>query len=92
VRWNQVRIRPQGVRQALHCLAQGSLAQDARRFQKKVLVACGNEDIITPEPGCRQIASAFGRADYRTLAGVGHVPQVEAPGVVNDLIAGFVPR
>ena len=92
VQWLQRRIRPQGVRQALHCLAQGSLVQDARRFQKKVLVACGAEDIITPEAGCRQVASAFPRAEYRSLDGIGHVPQVEAPSLVNDLIATFVPR
>jgi pimeloyl-ACP methyl ester carboxylesterase len=92
VRWSQSRIRPQGFRQALHCLAQGRLADDARRFQKKVLVACGAEDAITPEPGCKAIATAFPRAEYRTLAGVGHAPQIEAAGRVNDLIAGFVPR
>ena len=89
VQWLQRRIRPEGVRQALHCLAQGSLVTDARRFQKKVLVACGAEDIITPEAGCKQIASAFPRAEYRTLAGIGHVPQVEAADLVNDLIGQF---
>jgi pimeloyl-ACP methyl ester carboxylesterase len=92
VRWSQRRIRPQGFRQALHCLAQGRLADDARRFQKKVLVACGSEDAITPEAGCKSIAAAFPRAEYRTLAGVGHVPQVEAAALVNGLIAGFAPR
>lgn len=92
VKWNHRRIRPQGMKQALHCLAQGSLAQDARRFQKKVLVACGNEDIVTPEAACRQIAAAFPRAQYRTLPGVGHVPQIENPQGINDLIAGLVPR
>ena len=88
----QRQIRPQGVRQALHCLAQGSLVQDARRFQKRVLVACGSEDIITPQPGCKQVASAFQRSEYRTLAGIGHVPQVEDPEHINELIAEFVPH
>ena len=92
VKWNHRRIRPQGMRQALHCLAQGSLATDARRFQKKVLVGCGSDDVITPEAGCRQIAAAFPRAEYRTLAGLGHVPHIEDPKTINELIAGFVPR
>ena len=91
VKWNHRRIRPQGMRQALHCLAQGSLVTDARRFHKKVLVACGTDDTITPEAGCRQIAGAFPRAEYRSLPGLGHVPHIEAPGPVNELIAGFVP-
>ena len=86
VKWNHRRIRPQGMRQALYCLAQGALTIDARRFQKKVLVACGSDDAITPEAGCRQIAAAFPRAEYRTLAGVGHVPQIEAPAEVSELI------
>jgi len=92
VKWNHRRIRPQGMKQALHCLAQGSLATDARRFQKKVLVACGSEDAITPEAGCKQIATAFPRAEYRTLAGLGHVPHIEDPGSINALIAELVPR
>ena len=92
VRWSQRRIRPQGFRQALHCLAQGRLADDARRFNKKVLVACGSEDVITPEAGCKAIAAAFPRAEYRPLAGLGHAPQIEAPEEINRLMAGFVPR
>ena len=92
VRWSQRRIHPRGYRQAVHCLAQGRLADDARRFAKKVLVACGNEDIITPEAGCKAIAAAFPRAEYRTLPGIGHAPQIEAPEAINQLIAGFVPR
>jgi len=92
VRWSQRRVRPPGYRQALHCLAQGSLASEARRYGKKVLVACGSEDVITPEAGCRKIAAAFARSEYRTLAGLGHAPQIEAPETVNALIAGFAPR
>ena len=74
---------------SLHCLAQGSLASDARRFQKKVLVACGTDDIVTPEAGCKQIAGAFPRAEYRSLPGLGHVPHIEAPETVNELILNF---
>jgi len=92
VRWSQRRIRPQGYRQAVYCLAQGCLAQDARRFPKKVLVACGSEDIITPEASCKPLATAFPRAEYRSLAGIGHAPHIEAPALINELIAGFVPR
>jgi len=92
VRWSQRRVRPQGYRQALHCLAQGSLATEARRYGKKALVACGAEDIITPEAGCRKIAAAFTRGEYRTLAGLGHAPKIEAPEKINDMIAAFVPR
>lgn len=91
-RWTHGHLRPQGYRQALHCLAAGNLADDARRYGKKVLVACGSEDTVTPEPGCKKLAAAFPRGEYRSLPGVGHVPHMEAPEEINRLIAGFVPK
>jgi pimeloyl-ACP methyl ester carboxylesterase len=90
MRWTQRRIRPQGYRQAVHCLTHGRLAEDARKFPKKVLVACGSEDIVTPEAGCKAVAAAFPRGEYRALPGIGHVPHIEAPQAVNDLIRQFV--
>ena len=90
MRWTQRRIRPHGYRQAVHCLTHGRLAEDARKFPKKVLVACGGEDIVTPEAGCRSVAAAFPRAEYRSLPGIGHVPHIEAPQTVDELIRRFV--
>jgi pimeloyl-ACP methyl ester carboxylesterase len=88
--WTQRRIRPAGYRHAIHCLTHGRIAVDARKFQKKVLVACGSEDTVTPEESCKAVAAAFPRAEYRSLPGLGHVPHMEAPEVVNGLIRGFV--
>ena len=90
MRWTQRRIRAQGYRQAVHCLTHGRLAEDARKFPKKVLVACGSEDIVTPEAGCKAVAAAYPRAEYRSLPGIGHVPHMEAPETVNELIRRFV--
>src|SRR5262245_37274077 len=89
--WTQRRIRPQGYRQAIHCLTFGNLALDARKFAKKVLVACGSEDIVTPEASCKTVAAAFPRGEYRSLPGLGHVPHIEAPETVNALIRAFAP-
>jgi pimeloyl-ACP methyl ester carboxylesterase len=91
-RWTQRRVTREAYRQAVYCLGQGNLASDARKFQKKVLVACGTEDIITPEAGCKAIASAFPRAEYRSLPGLGHVPHIEAPETVEPLIRGRSPN
>src|ERR1051325_2966095 len=88
--WTQRRIRPPGYRQAIHCLTHGNLALDARKFPKKVLVACGSEDTVTPEAGCKTVAAAFPRSEYRSLPGLGHVPHIEAPETVNGLIRTFV--
>jgi len=89
VRWSQRRIRPDGYRQAIHCLASGRLADHARQFRKKVLVACGTEDVITPEAGCKAIAAAFPKAEYRALASLGHAPHVEDPARINAMIREF---
>jgi pimeloyl-ACP methyl ester carboxylesterase len=87
--WTQRRIRPPGYRQAIHCLVHGNLAEDARRFRKKVLVMCGSEDTVTPEASCKAVAAAFPRAEYRSLPGLGHVPHMEAPETVNGSIRDF---
>jgi pimeloyl-ACP methyl ester carboxylesterase len=86
VRWNRRRIRPQGYRQAAYCLANGQLAADAAFFRKKVLVACGSEDRVTPEAGCKAVARAYPKSEYRSLPGLGHVAHIEDPAQLNKLI------
>jgi pimeloyl-ACP methyl ester carboxylesterase len=90
-RWTQRRVTRETYRKAVYCLGQGSTAVDALRFPKKVLVACGTEDIITPEAGCKAIANAFPRGEYLSLPGIGHVPHIEAPEKVNEIIRGLLP-
>ena len=90
-RWTQRRVSRDAYRRAVYCLGQGNLALDARKFQKKVLVACGTEDRITPEAGCKSIAGAYPRGEYLSLAGLGHVPHIEAPERVNEIIRGRSP-
>ncbi|HYT48468.1 MAG TPA: alpha/beta hydrolase, partial [Burkholderiales bacterium] len=63
---------------------------DAKLYGKKVLVACGSEDVITPEAGCKAVATAFPKAAYRSLAGLGHAPHVEDPARINAMIREFV--
>ncbi|HXM83382.1 MAG TPA: alpha/beta hydrolase [Burkholderiales bacterium] len=86
VRWSQRRIRPDGYRQACHCLANGRLAGDAAYFKSRVLVVCGTEDVITPQAGCKAIADAFPKGEYRSLAGIGHAAQIEDHVRINDII------
>jgi pimeloyl-ACP methyl ester carboxylesterase len=89
VRWSQRRIRPAGYRQAAYCLANGRLVEDGRFFNKKVLVVCGTEDTITPEAGCKAVARAFPKGEYRSLPGLGHVAHIEDPARLNAMIADF---
>jgi len=87
--WSQARIHPQGYAQAARMLAHGTLANDAAKFSGSVLVIAASADTITPPPDCEQIARAFPRATFRMLEGPGHLSYVEAPEVVNRLIAHF---
>ena len=75
-------------------LADGRLAEDAAKFAAshspaRLAVMCGSEDSVTPEEGCRRIAAAC-RAEYRSLAGLGHASYVESPHLVASEIARFL--
>jgi len=89
VRWNWRRIRRDGYRQASYCLANGNIREDAAFYKGKTLVACGTADSVTPEAGCKEIASKFSDATYQSLPGLGHASPVEGPGRVNDLLRKF---
>jgi len=87
--WSQARIDPKGYAQAARMLANGTLANDAASYRGPVLVVAASADTITPPRDCEKIAGAFPRAKYRLLEGPGHLSYVEAPDVVNALIAEF---
>ena len=46
-------------------------------------------DTVTPEAGCREIASKFPNATYRSLPELGHASQIEGPELVNEMIREF---
>jgi pimeloyl-ACP methyl ester carboxylesterase len=89
VRWNYRRIRRDGYRQASYCLANGNIREDAAFYKGKTLVACGSADTVTPEAGCKDIASRFPNSAYRSLPGLGHASQAEGPTQVNAMIREF---
>jgi len=89
IRWSQRRIHRDGYLQAVWSLAQGRLVDDARHFRKRVLVVCGTEDTVTPEPGCKAVAAAFPNCEYRSLPQLGHCAQIEDPAGTNAMIAAF---
>jgi pimeloyl-ACP methyl ester carboxylesterase len=88
-RWSQRRIHPAGYRQAIYCLDAGRHVDDAPHYRKPVLVVCGTEDTVTPEAGCKKVAAAYPKGEYRALPGLGHVSHMEDPALINELISGF---
>lgn len=88
--WNMSRLDPSGYAQAARLLANGDIAEDLPRYGGPVLVASGTADRITPEAGCREIASLVSGAEYRSLGVLGHASYAEDPALVNALLAAFV--
>ncbi|MGB8433737.1 MAG: alpha/beta hydrolase [Burkholderiales bacterium] len=87
--WSQARIDPHGYAQAARMLAHGTLVKDAARYDGPVLVVAASADTITPAQDCESIARAFPHATFQLLDGPGHLSYVEAPEIVNALIAKF---
>ena len=56
------------------------------------LVAVGDRDV----PGFREMSAVLARripgAEYRLIAGAGHMANLEQPAAVNELLAGFLDR
>jgi len=88
--WNSARLDPRGYAQAARMLAGGDIDADAAQYDGPVLVACGTEDRVTPEAGCRDIAGRFPRGRYQSIPGVGHASYIENPGALNDLMVNFL--
>ncbi|MFM9885840.1 MAG: alpha/beta fold hydrolase [Burkholderiales bacterium] len=83
------RLRPDGYAEAARLLVNGQLIHDARHVRSATMVGCGTVDQVTPEAGCRALASAFSDWQYRAILGAGHASNVDQPIRVNQLIEQF---
>jgi pimeloyl-ACP methyl ester carboxylesterase len=83
-------IRPAAYVQAVHMLAGGHTAADARNYNGPVLVLAGSADFVTPPDQCRALAAELDQVNFNILTGLGHVGQVEKPGLIADTIAAFL--
>ncbi|MFN0305764.1 MAG: alpha/beta fold hydrolase [Burkholderiales bacterium] len=83
------KLRPDGYGQAARLLVNGQLINDARHVRSATMVGCGTADQVTPEAGCRTLASAFSDWQYRAILGAGHASNVDQPVRVNQLIGRF---
>ena len=70
-----------------------SLAADTTRyarFEPPVLIIWGKEDTVTPLDQAEHLQSLFVDAQLSVLPNVNHIPHVEAPDRVAQLIIGFL--
>jgi pimeloyl-ACP methyl ester carboxylesterase len=84
------RLRPEGYIQALAMLARADIFNDAPGIAVPTLVMCGSGDNVTPEAGCRRIATAISGARYETLPGPGHGCYAEAPALFDATLLRFL--
>jgi len=83
---------PRGFLQAARFgLLAGSTLDFAARLTMPVLLIQGDQDRVNPlEANAAPLAATLPDARLTVLAGIGHLPEVEAPDVVNDAVVGFL--
>ena len=77
--------------QAARFITSGDMPPPGAGLTMPLLLVQGEEDRVTPGAvNAELLAAAVSRARLVMLAGCGHLPEVEMPGQVNELIAGFL--
>lgn len=56
------------------------------------LIVVGEQDEITPVAAAEAMKSALPSAELKVIPGAGHMPPMERPEAVNELLAGFLAR
>jgi pimeloyl-ACP methyl ester carboxylesterase len=80
-------LRLPGYAQAVHALAQGDLLADAARIALPTLVACGEQDAVTPPDYAQRVHGALRGSRLRMIAECGHVLPQEVPQEAARLLA-----
>jgi pimeloyl-ACP methyl ester carboxylesterase len=81
---------PKGLMQAVRCIA-GDAPPLGAGLTMPLLIIQGEEDRITPAAANAVfLAEAVPQARLKLLEGCGHLPEVEMPTRVNDLVRGFL--
>ena len=82
---------PAGFMQAARFIAAAEMPLLAAGLTMPVLMIQGEEDRVTPAAtNAEPLAAALPQARLVMLAGCGHLPEVELPSCVNDLIAAHL--
>ena len=82
---------PTGFMQAARFIAEAEMPPLAAGLTMPLVMVQGKEDRVTPAAiNAELLAAALPHARLVLLAGCGHVPEVELPSCVNELIAGHL--
>lgn len=86
------RTAPEGYAGAAEALAAADLTASTATLRVPTLVLVGEHDQATPPAAARAIQAAIPGAELAELPGVAHIPTVQRPADVTDVIAAFLAR
>jgi pimeloyl-ACP methyl ester carboxylesterase len=80
-------VKPEGYAQAVRALGAGDLLAEAARLAMPALVACGEQDVVTPPENARRLHAALpAGSTLHMIAGAGHALPQEAPEALAPLL------
>lgn len=85
-----VRSPVEGYAGTCAALRDADLTESTRALKIPVLCIVGDQDGSTPPDLVRSTAELISGAEFRIIADAGHIPCVEQPAAVADLIAAFL--
>jgi pimeloyl-ACP methyl ester carboxylesterase len=84
---------PLGIKGALIAmLSRTDTTESLSKIQIPTLVIAGSFDKLTPPEDMRKIADNLKNSEFAIVPRAGHLTPLENPGMVNDLINGFLKR
>jgi len=86
-----LRTDAQVFRAACGALATLDLRPELSKVKVPVLVMVGEQDEATPPPMSIELAAGLPDARLRIIPGCAHVPQLQAPNIVLEMIGDFLP-
>jgi 3-oxoadipate enol-lactonase len=92
VRETMARIDPQAFRIGAEAVWLADQRDRAKAIQVPTLVLVGEEDTVTPPDLSRELADMIAGAELHTLAGAGHLANLERPNDFNDAVQTFIER
>jgi 3-oxoadipate enol-lactonase len=89
--WRNMLVRMPAAGYAATCAAlrESDLTEAARGLKVPTLCLCGDQDASTPPDLVKSLAALIPGARFQTVANAGHLPGIEQPQRVADLILEF---
>lgn len=85
-------VPPDTYRKAVHLLTTFDRRADLPRIQVPTLVLAGGEDKVAPASTMERMAAKIPGAEFRVLAGAGHLGPMDQPAEFNAALLAFLER